>query len=159
MGQVRDKKTGRFVRKYTKEERVLYAVWCSMKSRCYNPNNRCYKDYGGRGISICKEWKSDYMAFYNWSIKNGYKPGLSIDRINTNGNYCPENCRWATMAQQNRNYSRNHMIEYNGETKCLSDWADLFGIKRETVLFRLRQGKPLEEVFSPIDGRTTRWKK
>ena len=137
----------------------LYRVWCSMKERCNNPNHKSYKNYGGKGIKVCNEWSSDYSKFLSWAYEHGYKEGLTIDRINGNNDYSPENCRWVTTAEQNRNYSRNHFITYNGETKCLADWADFFGINRATVLFRIKQGKPLNEVFKKIDGRTTRWKK
>ena len=137
----------------------LYAVWCCMKERCNNSHNKRYCYYGGRGIKVCPEWSESFSAFREWALENGYREGLTIDRINSNGNYEPSNCRWATRAQQNRNYSRNHMITYRGETKCLSDWADEFGINRATVLFRIKSGKTLDEVFSKVDGRTTRWQK
>jgi hypothetical protein len=155
----RCEKTGRFVRKHPETQDRLYGVWCAMKERCYNPNNKSYSRYGGRGISVCDEWRKDFSLFAEWAESNGYIKGLTIDRIDGNGNYCPENCRWATTAQQNRNYSRNHMITYNGETKCVTDWADQYGINRTTLLLRLKSGKPLEEVFKKEDGRTTRWKK
>ena len=90
-------------------------------------------------------------------MQNGYAEGLTIDRIDNNGNYEPQNCRWTTVAEQNRNYSRNHVITFQGETKCLSDWADYFGINRATVLYRIKAGKTLEEVFRCEDGRKTRW--
>ena len=157
--QIRNTENGRFEAKYSDEERVLYGVWCAMKERCSNPRNKSYKNYGGRGIKVCEDWKNNYLSFYKWAVENGYELGLTIDRKNNNGCYCPDNCRWVTSAQQNRNYSRNHFITYNGETKCIADWAKHFGINEATVLFRIKQGKALEEVFSKIDGRTTRWKK
>ena len=137
----------------------LYSVWCTMKERCCNPNSKSYKHYGGRGISVCEEWTNSFAAFKAWADSTGYRDGLTIDRIDCSGNYEPSNCRWATSAEQNRNYSRNHFITYRGETKCLCDWADEFGINRSTVLFRLNSGKSLDEVFCPEDGRRTRWNK
>lgn len=100
----------------------IYKKWEDMKSRCNNPNNKRYKDYGGRGIKICNEWLSDFMNFYNWAINNGYKEGLSIERINNDGNYEPSNCKWITRAEQMRNTRNCHYIEYKGETHCISEW-------------------------------------
>ena len=85
----------------------IYETWCGMKKRCYNPNSKSYKDYGERGIVVCDEWKNDFLSFYNWSVQNGYGENLQIDRIDTNGNYEPSNCRWITHAEQQRNRRNN----------------------------------------------------
>ena len=84
----------------------LYRVWCSMRARCKNPNNEDYHNYGGRGICVCDDWLTDYSAFRDWSEANGYAVGLTIDRIDNDGNYQPENCRWVTMKVQNNNKKR-----------------------------------------------------
>jgi len=81
----------------------LYGVWTNIKTRCTNPNNKRYKDYGGRGITICPEWANDYIVFRDWSLSNGYQEGLQINRINNNGNYCPENCNFVTTKENCNN--------------------------------------------------------
>lgn len=86
-----------------KSKTRLYRIWQCMKNRCYRKSYHAFKHYGGRGISICCEWEHDFYAFYNWAISHGYSDDLSIDRIDANGNYCPENCRWVAMAEQNKN--------------------------------------------------------
>lgn len=81
----------------------LYRIWNGMKQRCHNENHPRFKDWGGRGIKVCDEWKQSFKTFYDWSIQNGYSDNLSIDRINNNGNYDPNNCRWSTVQEQNKN--------------------------------------------------------
>lgn len=136
----------------------IYRVWCSMKERCNNPHNKSYIYYGSRGISVCREWSDSFVSFYEWSKKNGYQEGLTIDRIDSNGNYCPNNCRWVTTAIQNRNYSRNHFLTYNGETLCLKDMAEKYGVKTTTLLFRLKSGMALDLALQNIDRRSLRFK-
>lgn len=136
----------------------LYRIWCAMKERCNNPNNKRFSRYGGRGITVCEDWQCSFNTFREWAIEHGYKRGMTIDRIDNEKGYEPDNCRWATRAEQNRNYSRNHLITYNGETLCVTDWANKIGIKPATVLYRLKSGKTIEQALSKTDGRKTRWK-
>lgn len=84
----------------------LFGIWSGMKTRCYNENNKDFKDYGGRGITICDEWLADFLCFYNWAMENGYQDDLTIDRMDVNGNYEPSNCKWSTRGEQARNQRR-----------------------------------------------------
>ena len=151
--QIKSLKTGKFEKKHGMSDSKIYGVWLSMRERCNNEKNKSYKNYGAKGIKVCKEWQESFLPFYNFSISNGYKEGLTIDRIDSKLGYYPENCRFVTVSEQNRNYSRNHLITYKNETLCLSDMADKYGVNRGTVLFRLKNGKTLDEVFSKTDNR------
>ncbi len=115
----------------------IYYVWAGMKRRCYNPATKDYERYGGRGITVCAEWKQDFKAFHKWAINNGYQEGLTLERKDVNDNYRPENCCWIPKADQSRNRRSNLLISYNGETKILSEWADLYGINRNTLHHRI----------------------
>lgn len=126
----------------------LYNIWHSMKQRCYRKNNKDYERYGGRGIRICSEWLNDFKAFYNWSILNGYADDLTIDRIDTNGNYEPDNCRWVSVKVQNNNRRSCKLIEYNGEVHNLSQWSLLLGINEITLGARLNKGWSVERAFT-----------
>lgn len=101
----------------------LYRHWCAMRSRCKCTSDGSYGIYGGRGIGICEEW-DDYVKFRSWSHENGYRLGLSIDRIDCNGNYTPSNCRWATHKEQARNRRNNVQLRAFGEEKCIASWAE-----------------------------------
>ena len=101
---------------------VLYNKWGSMKTRCYYPKSKDYKNYGGRGIKICDEWLN-YDNFRNWSISTGYQEGLTIDRIDNDRNYEPSNCKWVTMKEQQRNKRNNRIITYNGKSLTLVEWG------------------------------------
>lgn len=127
----------------------LYKIWVSMKKRCQNSNDKGYKNYGGRGITVCNLWKNSYEEFKRWSLKNGYKQGLSIDRIDNNSGYSPENCRWVTTYIQSRNTRRTHFIEYNGKKYVMKDLAEKLGIKYNTFANRILVYKfTLEEAIN-----------
>lgn len=101
----------------------LYSVWGSMKQRCNNPRDASYRRYGGRGIFVCKEWESSFVTFRDWAISTGYAIGLTIDRVDNDGPYSPENCRLASRRVQQNNMRRNRLVEAFGETKTVSEWT------------------------------------
>lgn len=115
----------------------LHNTWEHMRGRCYNPNNPKYKNYGGRGIKICDEWYNSYLAFKDWAINNGYDDTLTIDRINNDGNYEPNNCRWATIKQQNNNQRKNLSFTINNVTKTLAQWCETYNISYHKAYQRI----------------------
>lgn len=125
----------------------LYNLWQKMKYRCYNKKSKDYKNYGGRGITICDEWKNDFVNFKNWAISNGYNENLTIDRIDNNGNYEPNNCRWVTIKEQSRNTRVNRNYEYKGKMICTQELAEIAGISGATLRYRLNAGYSLEEAM------------
>ena len=119
----------------------LYGVWACMVQRCTNPNNRSYKRYGARDIKVCDEW-FDFGTFQEWAMSNGYNPNAkrgecTLDRIDNNNGYSPDNCRWINIQKQCQNTRKNHDITINGETHCMSEWARIYNIKRETIKDRI----------------------
>nr|DAU26384.1 MAG TPA: PVL ORF-50-like family [Caudoviricetes sp.] len=108
-----------------------------MKTRCYNEKCPDFKNYGGRGITVCDEWRNDFKAFYDWSISHGWKKDLYIDRIDNDGNYDPSNCRWTTMTVQANNTRRIHAITYNGKTQSMMDWCRELDLDYYTVRSRI----------------------
>ena len=110
-----------------------------MKNRCNNVKDKVYQYYGQLGIDVCNEWKDNFQTFYDWSINNGYNDKLSIDRIDVNGNYEPNNCRWVDMKTQRRNTHNTRNITIKGVTKCLKDWCNIYNLKYSTVHARLHR--------------------
>lgn len=132
----------------------LYRIWTKMKGRCTNPNDPAYKRYGGCGRTLCEEWKH-YERFRDWALANGYADNLSIDRINNEKGYSPDNCRWATPKQQANNTRKNRIIEFNGETHTLSEWGEITKIKPITIAYRLNNGWDVESALtSPVRGQS-----
>lgn len=134
-------------RKHGLSQSRLYNIHQKMIDRCYRPSIFAYKDYGGRGITVCDEWRKDFMSFYNWALNNGYEENLTIDRIDVNGNYEPNNCRWIPMGEQSKNTRKNVYFTYNGKTQVLSDWARELGIPSTTFRRRIKQNRPIEEIL------------
>lgn len=126
----------------------LFRVWWSMLERCYSESNKSFCDYGGRGIFVCDEWKDDFKTFYDWAIGNGYKDGLSIDRIDNDGNYEPSNCRWVEKITQNNNKRNNKFITYHGKTQSVAEWSRELNIPYRTLLSRINSyGWSIEKAF------------
>ena len=116
----------------------LYNVWRGMRRRCTTPTNNSYHHYGGRGITICKEWDK-YENFKDWALNNGYCLGLSIDRIDVNGDYEPSNCRWVTQKEQNNNRRNNYYVTYRGRIQTATEWAEEFGVEPGEFLRELHR--------------------
>lgn len=116
----------------------IYVIWEHMKDRCFNKRNKSYHRYGERGVTVCDEWSGEngFINFYNWAIKNGYREDLTIDRINNDGNYTPDNCRWATRKEQMNNVNYNVFLELDGEEHTISQWSDILGIGQDTIQAR-----------------------
>ena len=126
----------------------LYNIWSQMCERCNNPSFVGFSQYGGRGISVCSEWLKSYEAFKKWALDNGYNDELTIDRIDVDGNYEPNNCRWATPKEQANNRRTNRMLSYSGETHNVESWCCITGLPRHIVDGRLRRGWSVEKTLS-----------
>lgn len=128
-----------------------------MRERCFRPNHKYFKDYGGRGITVCGEWKTNFLAFKKWAEANGYSEDLTLDRKDGNGNYTPDNCRWATMKEQQNNKRNNHIVTMDGVSHTITEWSEMLGIKKSTIRERLRCGWTDEEALTtPVRKRAVR---
>lgn len=125
----------------------LYEIWWGMKKRCFYPKAKFYKDYGGRGVTIAHEWL-DFATFYSWAMENGYSEGLTIERKDVNGNYEPGNCKWIPLTKQMRNTRSNHLITYQNQTRCMTEWAEIMNLKVETLFHRLKSGWDIEKALT-----------
>lgn len=142
----------------------LYKIRQGMIDRCNNPNNKAYKNYGGRGIRVCDEWSGNdgYVNFRKWSMSNGYNDAFSIDRINNDSDYSPDNCRWVDRKTQANNTRVNLRITYKGETHTAMEWGDIYGISGHKIARRYNAGWELDEVFDekkhiPEKGMKLTW--
>lgn len=129
-----------------------YEIWQGMKRRCYNPHDARYDRYGGRGITVCDEWRDDFSAFYRWALDNGYADNLTIDRIDNNKGYSPENCRWTDFETQCRNRTTNIRITIGNATKPLTEWCEIFELDYQTIHARYNNDgfKGIDDLFKPI---------
>lgn len=124
----------------------LYRIWAEMKNRCSDSDTPAYKDYGGRGISVCSEWQ-EFEPFMKWASDSGYSDSLTIDRIDVNGNYCPSNCRWVNRIVQANNKRTSRYVEYRNEKHTISEWSKLMGINKATIRCRINAGWSVEEAL------------
>lgn len=138
----------------TKTNPRLYSIWHGMKQRCYYKKNINYEKYGGKGITVCDEWVSNFENFYEWSTTHGYAENLTIDRIDNNKGYSPENCRWATPKTQANNRTNNTLLTYKGETRTLQQWSDILGIPNNIISDRIKLGYTIHEAFTREIGYT-----
>ena len=135
----------------------IHRTWQNMMWRCYRQEHTSYKYYGGRGIKVCKEWQ-EFEPFYQWALDSGYANNLTIDRINNNGNYEPSNCRWATTKQQANNKRNSRLITFSGETKTVSEWAEIVGISQQAMDERLKSPNWSIEDALTIPAKTRKVK-
>ena len=124
----------------------LAHIWNNMKARCNNPKSTSYKNYGLRGISVCDEWENNYNKFEQWALNNGYSKELTLDRIDPDGNYCPNNCRWATQKEQQNNRRNTIHITYQNETHTIPEWSIITGISVSTLYDRYYRGWDEEKI-------------
>lgn len=141
-------KSGDNSRKHGMRESRMYTIWCGMKQRCFNPTQKGYKDYGGRGITVCDEWKNSFEKFRDWALSNGYSDDLSIDRIDNGGNYEPSNCRWENSLIQANNKRNNRILVAFGESHTLTEWSRITGISLNIIRRRLKKGLKLEDIIT-----------
>ena len=126
----------------------LYGIWKGMNRRCASPREKSYRNYGGRGITVCDSWKNNFLAFEEWALENGYSDTLTLDRIDVNGDYCPENCRWLSRKMQNRNTRKTHYLTYEGVTKPIIDWAEAYHVPYGTLIARLGMGWTVKDALT-----------
>lgn len=128
----------------------IYSIWQGMKSRCFNVHNPHYYNYGGRGITVCEEWKNDFNSFYEWAMANGYSDELTIDRIDNDGIYEPGNCRWATAKGQSNNRSSNIKITIGNSTRTLTEWCEIFNLNFNCIAERYKRSGfvGIDELFN-----------
>lgn len=148
-------------RKHGKTDTRIHRIWCDMRRRCYVKSRPFYDNYGGRGIIVCDEWlgADGFINFYKWSMENGYRDDLSIDRIDNDGPYAPWNCRWADELTQKNNTRANIYLTYNGETHTLAEWARIKNIRYDVLYLRIhRLGWNVEDALEKVPRKMSRKK-
>lgn len=136
---------------HAKSKTPLHSKWLKIKERCYNPNAKAFEFYGKRGIAMCEEWKNNFESFEKWALDNGYSSGLTIERLDNNKGYNPDNCKWIPFEEQANNRRSTIWVEWNGKTQNLTQWADELGINRGTLSSRYnRENLRPPELFKPV---------
>lgn len=150
MGKRIDMQGNKLAKKHGLSKTRLHRIWHSMYCRCYYSSTNQYKNYGGKGIKVCEEWKhiEGFINFYNWAINNGYSEELTLDRIDNEKDYCPENCRWSTPKFQSNHKTNNVIYTFNGKSQTAKQWCDEYGIKHTTLYDRLKRGWTLEQALT-----------
>lgn len=137
----------------------LYTIYNNMKARCYRVTNHKYPRYGGRGIKLCDEWLNDFGKFFDWAMANGYQENLTIDRIDNDGDYEPSNCRWVTNVEQSNNRSSNHLIEFQGQTRNITEWSKITGLSYSAISSRINklEWSPEKALSTPLLRGKRKW--
>lgn len=146
-GCIKSESSSKRFKKHGGRNSKLYRIWSNMKDRCNNPNCKAFSDYGGRGITVCKEWLADFSAFQKWAFANGYKEGLTIDRKDNDKGYYPDNCRWTDRKVQGNNKRNCRYITYKGQRKTVAEWSEITNIPHDTLLYRLNHGWKTERIL------------
>lgn len=131
----------------SERETRLYRIWGGMKARTSYESQKSYSDYGARGIRVCDDWKNDFMKFKDWSLSHGYRDDLSIDRLDNDSDYTPDNCRWATRKEQHNNQRSNILLTYDGQTHTAAQWAEIMNVPKDRIYKRIRRGRDIEEIL------------
>ena len=152
----------RYNRKHGLSGTRIYQIYNNMRYRCYKPYAKEYDIYNGQGRTVCPEWldkENGFINFYNWAMANGYADDLTLERMDNEKGYSPDNCKWATMKEQQNNKSDNRLITYNGETHNIAEWARITGLHRGALVKRLNSGWPIEKALTKeVDTRYCRRK-
>lgn len=140
----------KYTTKHGKTHERIYTIWLNMRARCNSQYAVGYKNYGGRGIKVCKEWDYSFEKFYEWAISNGYTDSLTLDRKDVNGNYEPDNCRWISQKEQQNNRRNNHWLEMNGEIHTFAEWIDILGITKRKLYYHYDKGLRGNELYKKL---------
>lgn len=163
-GCYREEKRPSLRYKHGQRHTRIYSTYTKIKDRCYNPNNPSYSRYGGRGITICDEWKKNPESFIKWAYDNGYDEKAAygectLDRIDNDKGYSPDNCRWVNEQVQANNRRSNKRYEYNGETHTIAEWSRILNVNMGTMVSGLLNGKTIEHYATAYKPRNTHPKK